>query len=54
MKNLLMYTSLDKTYSNHEVQGQLALYSIHIEIEKTILNLFNLKVQGQLALYSRE
>ena len=49
MKNSLMYTSLDKTYSNHEIKGYMALYSIHIEIEKTISkNLFNLEAEGMV------
>ena len=33
MTTLLTYTSLDKTYSNHEVQGQLALYSVYLVIQ---------------------
>ena len=46
MKNLLTFTTLDKTYNNHEVKGRIALYSIHVEIQKTIPNTFNLKVDG--------
>ena len=48
MKNLLMYTSLDKTYSNHEIKGQLTLYSIYVEITKTIPNTFNLEAEGMV------
>ena len=33
MTTLLTYTSLDKTYSNHEIQGQIALYSIYMVIQ---------------------
>ena len=29
---LLTYTSLDKCYSNHEIKGSIALYSIFIEL----------------------
>ena len=43
---LLTYTSLDKTYSNQEVKGRIALYSIHVEIQKTIPNTFNLEIDG--------
>ena len=48
MKNLLMYTSLDKTYSNHEIKGRMALYSIYVEIIKTIPNTFNLEAEGMV------
>ena len=33
MKTLLTYTSLDKTYSNHETKGHLALYSVYMVIQ---------------------
>ena len=40
---LLTYTSLDKCYSNHQIKGDIALYSIFIEltlpkVDQLILN----------------
>ena len=32
MKTLLTYTSLDRCYSNHEIKGDIALYSIYLEL----------------------
>ena len=34
--------SLDKCYSNHEITGDIALYSIFIETYKAISETFNL------------
>ena len=48
MKKLLTYNSLDKCYSNHEIKGDIALYSIFIETYKTIPETFNLEFDGAI------
>ena len=45
---LLTYTSLDKCYSNHQIKGDIALYSIFIETYKTIPETFNLEFDGAI------
>ena len=48
MMKLLTYTNLDKCYSNHEIKGDIALYSIFIETYKTIPDTFNLEFDGAI------
>ena len=45
---LLTYTSLDKCYSNHQIKGDIALYSIFNETYKTIPETFNLEFDGDI------
>ena len=45
-KKLLTYTNLDECYSNHEIKGDIALYSIFIETYKAIPETFNLEFDG--------
>ena len=45
---ILTYNSLDKCYSNHEIKGDIALYSIFFETYKTIPETFNLEFDGAI------
>ena len=43
---LLTYTSLDKCYSNHEIKGSIALYSIFIELTPPKVDQLTLNEEG--------
>ena len=49
----LTYTSLDKCYSNHQIKGDITLYSIFIETYKTIPETFNLEFDGAITYTKR-
>ena len=43
---LLTYTSLNKLYSNHEIKGSIALYSIFIELTPPKVDQLTLNEEG--------
>ena len=45
-KKLLTYTNLDKLYSNHEIKGSIALYSIFIELTPPKVDQLTLNEEG--------
>ena len=54
MTELLTYTSLNKLYSNHEIKGDIALYSIFIELTPPKADQLTLNEEGVIVYISKK